>query len=140
MSGATQPRRLRTVAALGVAIAALMTAGCGGGSSGKWEDVHSVTVTVARPGLPPPGGAPHTTEFTSASAVAQATAALNAHHIEQSSSSSSNNGCAGGAQIAITIVKHDGTSVRLSAYQCGGHTTGDVSGDLSGFLSAVGVS
>jgi hypothetical protein len=132
------PRRMRA-AALAVAIVAVVLAGCGGSSSSKWENLRSVSITVSRPGLPPPGGAPQTTAFTSASAVGQATAALNAHHIAQSSSSSSNNACAGGEQIDITIVKQQGSSVHLSAYQCGGQTTGDVSGDLSGFLSALGV-
>jgi len=137
VSAPIRPRRIR--AAIGaVAIGAVALAGCGGSSSSKWEGLRSVSVTVSRPGLPPPGGAPQTTLFTSASAVAQATASLNAHHIKQGSSSSSNPGCAGGEQIAITIVRQHGAPVHLSAYQCGGHTSGDVSGDLSGFLTSIG--
>jgi hypothetical protein len=119
---------------------ALVVAGCGGSSATVWKDLQSVRVTVTRPGLPPPFGAPHTTAFTSPRALARVTAALNAHHLSRVSSSSSSSGCAGGAQIAITIRRAQSGPVALSAYRCANQTSGNIGGDLPGFLSAVGIS
>jgi hypothetical protein len=119
----------------------LALAACGGSSSStQWKDVRNVTVTVARPGLPPPGGLPRTTAFTTSGELSRVTVALNAHHIHKLSSASSSNGCAGGATIAITIEQGGSAPVRLSAYQCANTTSGDVGGDLSGFLRTVGIS
>lgn len=118
---------------------ALAIAACGGSSSTTWKGLRSVTVTVSRPGLPPPFGRPHTTVFTSSSDISHVTAALNAHHITKVSPSSPN-GCAGGAQIAITITPEHSSPVNLSAYRCANQTTGNVGGDLPGFLSAIGLS
>ena len=129
--------RARVIACVG---SALVLAGCGGTSFTGWKNLQSVTVTVARPGLPPPGGLPHTTAFTSQAELARVTAALNALQIRKVSTASSTSGCAGGTQIAITITRAHGAPTHLSAYQCGGKTTGDIGGDLSGFLSEVGVS
>jgi hypothetical protein len=124
------------VGAFGLALAA-----CGGSSSSmQWNDVRHVTVTVARPGLPPPGGFPRTTAFATSGERSRVTAALNAHHIHKLSSASSNGGCAGGATIAITIEQGGSAPVQLSAYQCANTTSGDVGGDLSGFLRALGIS
>jgi hypothetical protein len=122
-----------------VSIASLLVvSSCGGGGSSSWKDLRAVRVTLSRPGIPPPGGLPHTTSFTSPSELAVVTAALNKHHIEQGSSSS-NDGCAGGENVAISITHADGSVTNLSAYRCAGQTTGEVSGDLLGFLNAAGV-
>ncbi len=127
--------------ALGAICVALALAGCGGGgsSSKQWSDLQTVRITVAQPGLPPPYGRPKTTSFTTASEVAHVTTELNAHHIAKATTSSSSNGCAGGFTIAIAIVPKSSSPTRLAAYRCANQTTGDVSGDLVGFLSSVGV-
>ncbi len=96
-------------------------------------------MTVSRPGLPPPGGLPQTTSFSSPSDVARVTTALNGHHIVKVSPSSST-GCAGGEQIEIKITPADSAAVDLSAYRCANQTTGNIGGDLPGFLSAISVS
>ena len=118
--------------------AALLIAGCGGVTHSSWSHLRSVRVTVAQPGLPPPFGAPKTTSFTTPTALANVTRALNAHHIDRSSQSSSP-GCAGGFTVLIVIVPQQSAPVRLTAYRCAGQTTGDVGGDLTGFLSAIDV-
>ncbi len=126
-----------------IAVAALLAclplAGCGGGPAPAWSGVRGVTVTVAQPGLPPPFGRPRTTAFTTPAEIAQVTAALNRNHIAQASSTSASNGCAGGTRIAIAIVPRVGSVKRLNAYRCANQTTGNVSGDLIGFLRSVGV-
>jgi hypothetical protein len=95
---------------------------------------------MAQPGLPPPYGLPKTTAFTSSGELARVTSLLNAHHIAQASSTSSSTGCAGGFQIQIVIVRTSGAPAKLSAYRCANQTSGNVSGDLVGFLKAIGVS
>jgi hypothetical protein len=118
----------------------LALSACGGGSSSSsWKGLRVMRVTVSRPGLPPPRGLPHTTTFTSRSALALVTAALNKHHIEKAASFSSNNGCAGGEVVQIAVNHGDGSVTNMSAYSCAGKTTGDVSGDVTGFLTAAGV-
>jgi hypothetical protein len=129
---------------LGVLCAGLLLAACGGSSSSSsaatgWRELSSVRVTVAQPGLPPPFGLPKTTSFTTAGELARVTTLLNAHHIAKALSSSSSSGCAGGFQIAIAIVPRGSAPVKLNAYRCANRTSGDVSGDLVGFLGAIGV-
>jgi hypothetical protein len=127
--------RPRLIAAV---VPALALAACGS-SSPRWKDVQRVTVTVSRPGLPPPGGTPRTTSFTTQADVAKVTAALNAPHIARASLSS-NALCAGGTQVAITITRANAATTHLSGYIYRGKTSGGIGGDVSGFLSAVGVS
>jgi hypothetical protein len=126
--------------ALAVIWAGLLLGGCGGGSSTRWIALRSVRITVAQPGLPPLYGRPRTSSFTTPGELAHVTAALNAHHIAKALSSSSIPGCGGGYQITITIVPEHSSPVQLSAYRCANQASGDVSGDLVGFLSSVGVS
>jgi hypothetical protein len=120
----------------------LLLASCGSSrhAATNWKNVESVTVTVSKPGLPPPGGLPHTTTFTTQADLTRVTNALNAHGIDKRPSPSSSGGCAGGAQIAITITEASAAPTHLSAYSCGGKVTGDAGGDVSGFLSAMGSS
>jgi hypothetical protein len=120
-------------------VSMLVLSSCGGGSSSEWKDLKAVRVTVARPGLPPPGGFPHTTSFTSHGELALVTAALNKHHIAKAGTASTNHGCAGGQIVAISITRADAGVTSLSAYRCAGKTTGDITGDLAGFLSAARV-
>jgi hypothetical protein len=102
-----------------------------------WRQLHSVHITVARPGLPPPYGQPKTKSFITPADVARVTGELNRHHIARQVPPTPNHGCAGGTTIAITIAKQHGASVNLNAYRCGGGRSGDVAGDLTGFLAAV---
>jgi hypothetical protein len=126
--------------ALGAICVCLVLGACGGGSSSsQWKDLQTVRVTVAQPGLPPPYGEPKTTSFTTQGQLTRVTTALNAHHITQASSTSTSNGCSGGFTIKIAIVPKSGTPTNLSAYRCAKQTTGDVSGDVTGFLSSIGV-
>ncbi len=120
----------------GVALLAL--SGCGSQSSNTWKDLRTVRVTVARPGLPPPGGLPRTTTFVTSSELARVTTALNKNHIVQRSATTSN-GCAGGQQVAITIVRRDGPPAAMIGYRCGGKTSGAIGGNLDGFLTAIGI-
>lgn len=64
---------------------------------------------------------------------------LNANHITGAASTTSSSGCAGGFQIAVAIAPRSSAPVKLSAYRCAGQTTGNVDGDLVGFLRAIGV-
>lgn len=125
--------------AIGAFLVGLVLAGCGGSSSPEWKDLRTVTLTVAQPGLPPPFSRPKTSAFSTAADVARVTTLLNSHHIAKASNPSANPGCAGGFTIAIVIVRRGSAPVRLSAYRCANQTSGDVSGDLVGFLQAIGV-
>jgi hypothetical protein len=109
------------------------------GSTTTWHGLKSVRVTVAQPGLPPPYGGPSTISFTTPQRLAQATAALNRYRISQRVPASESHGCAGGKQITIAIVRLSGQHLTLNAYRCGGQTTGGVDGDLTGFMSALGM-
>jgi hypothetical protein len=126
--------------ALGFLCAGLALTACGGSSSSQWKGLRSVRVTVAQPGLPPPYGSPKTTAFTSSGELARVTTLLNAHHIAQAASTSSSTGCAGGFKIEIVIVRAGAATTNLSAYRCANQTSGNVTGDLVGFLQAIGVS
>jgi hypothetical protein len=137
--------------ALGLVCAALLLAACGSsststsvsssasGSPTAWSGLRSVRVTVSQPGLPPPYGKPHTHVFTTPGPLARVTAALNAHHVARLTSPSTNSGCAGGYQIAIAIAGEHAAPVHLNAYRCANTTTGDIGGDLVGFLGSIGV-
>lgn len=120
--------------------AGLGLAACGGSSHPTWSQLRAVRITVAQPGLPPPYGAPKSTTFTTPAQLTRVTSALNAHHIAKASTTTPNPGCAGGFQIAIVIVPQHAGTVRLGAYRCANQDSGDIGGDLPGFLSAVGVS
>jgi len=126
-------------AALGVLTAELALAGCGASAPSGWRDLTSVKVSVARPGLPPPGGRPRITSFTSRPALEKITADLNVFHIRRLSSPTSNPGCAGGAQVRILITPRVGARTALSAQVCGGQVSGNLGGDLPAFLAEAGI-
>jgi hypothetical protein len=125
--------------ALVALVVAVAAAACGGGSSAEWKNLQSVRVTVAQPGLPPPFGRPRTTSFTSPAELARVTTLLNSHHIARVSATTPSTGCAGGFQIGIVIARQGSGPVDLSAYRCANQTSGNVKGDLVGFLNAIGI-
>jgi hypothetical protein len=130
---------------LGALAVLIALAACGGSSSSSssasgWKNLSSVRVTVAQPGLPPPYGRPKTTAFTTAAQVARVTGLLNAHKIAKAAATTPSSGCGGGYQIGLVIVPQGATPVRMNAYRCANTTSGNINGDLVGFLKAIGVS
>ena len=71
--------------------------------------------------------------------LARAASLLNTHRIARASSTTSSSGCAGGFKIGIVIAPRSSAPMSLNAYRCASHTTGNVDGDLVGFLQAIGV-
>jgi hypothetical protein len=127
----------------GVALAVsvvLILAACGASSPTAWGGLQRVRVTVSQPSLPPPGGRPRTSTFSSGLRLIRARAALIAYRIHHTSAKRPGGGCAGGIQIALTIEQQHQAPLRLQAYRCAGSMTGDVGGNLTGFLSALGIS
>ena len=137
-SGAELVRRELAVVPLALAIIA-GGAGCGSGGSGPstWSHLRSVQISVAQPGLPPPGGAPHVTSFTSAAEVATVTRQLNAAPHRRGRRSRLQ-------RLCRRVLDPDrdraelGRRSTLSSTRCGGTTFGGIAGDLPGFLSSVG--
>ncbi len=123
---------------LGLGVFGLALAGCGGGtSSSHWADLQRVTVSLSRP-LAPPLGGPFTKVYADAPDLTRVTVLLNRHHIVQLASPTSNAGCTGGYIVAMKITRKGSPPATLNAYRCANHTTGDVGGDLVGFLTALG--
>jgi len=85
--------------------------------------------------LPPPYGTRHTV-ITSADFLADFARALTVHHIALRSPPTTAAGCTGGVQYTV-VLKRRGSSRRttLSAYSCAHTITGNMSGDVSGFLA-----
>jgi hypothetical protein len=132
--------RGRTPTLIGLsALAATAIAACGSSSDTTWSHVTKVTVLAQTAGVPPaPGGGPTPVVFSSPQQLKTVTAALNANHIHEGSNQTEN-GCAGGQQIAIVITQRGGKKTKLGAYRCAGSTTGDVGGNLAGFMKQIGV-
>ena len=104
----------------------------------RWSELESAKVTVSQPGLPPPGGTPETTTYTTHSELARVTKALNANHIAKRSESRQSKGCTGGREVEIKIVRvAEPTHVAIHAYLCAGRQYGDANGDVEGFLAAL---
>ncbi len=130
---------VRTARRFGWLVTVGLIAACGGTSAVRWGQLRGARVTVAAPGLPPPGGLPRTTVFGDGQ-LTKVQTALNANHISQRASSKANNGCAGGYTVAVTITERKSSRVQMSAYRCANTTFGNIGGDLPGFLAAIGVS
>jgi hypothetical protein len=119
----------------------LLFAGCGGGDDqARWSGLRSVTIKVETPSIPEPEGSPGPTPktFAKPGQLRRVTAALNDHDIRQVDEVEGEPGCSGGTEIAISIVEAGGGRTALHAYDCGDEISGDVGGDLTGFLAAVG--
>ena len=124
-----------------VALALALASSSAAAALTPWHDLRSVSVTVSNGSLPPPDGKPRTTTFLGARRLQRAQAALNAHHITRlAKTTAGTGGCTGGANVTITIVTHNYTRLRMSAYECGNGTSGNIGGDLPGFLRAAGIS
>lgn len=105
-----------------------------------WSDLTRVTVDVDQPGVPTPPGTKNTpTTFTTPGQLMTVTKALNANHIAEAAHTTTSSGCSGGIQIEITIVQRHHKPTDLSAYRCAETTTGDIAGNLTGFLKQIGV-
>ena len=128
-------RRLLLLIGLGCA---LTVAACGGSStSSHWAELSHVTVTMSRP-LPPPYGGPFTKVYADAPELTRVTVLLNRHRIVQLASTSTNAGCAGGYNVTISITRKGSAPTALTDYRCAGHDSGNVGGDVVGFLTALG--
>ena len=99
--------------------------------------LRAATITVQNGSLPPPAGRAHVYRYTTRAAVAKVKRALKANHIAARHPTSSA-GCAGGLSVSLKLVGR--TTRKLSAYECGGHNYGAIAGNVTGFLSAVGIS
>jgi hypothetical protein len=99
--------------------------------------LRSATITVQNGSLPPPYGRAHVYRYTTRAAVAKVKRALKANHIAARRPTSSV-GCAGGLSVSLKLVGR--TTQKLTAYECGGHSYGGIAGNVTGFLSAVGIS
>jgi hypothetical protein len=109
-------------------------------TTAHWHNLRSVSVTVAHPSLPPPGDKPHTTSFTPGHGLRRAERALNRNDITRLAKARQGSpGCAGGYVVAIRIVKHNSSSVKMGGYRCGTTTSGHIGGNLPGFLRSLGV-
>lgn len=110
-------------------------------SAPPWSSLQSVTVTVAQPGVPPPGGLPKTTELSSPDQVQQATAALNEFKIGVARHAKSPKGCAGGRTVRIVIVRKatPDSKTTVRAYLCANKQYGKAKGDVAGFLTELGL-
>jgi hypothetical protein len=134
------PRRIALSALAALASAGL--AACGNSNSDTaWSNVTRVTIGAVQPSVyTPPGTKPHPVVFSTPQQLKTVTRALNANHIHKLSHAASNNGCAGGVQITIVIAQQGKQTTKLGAYRCGTSTTGDIAGNLTGFLTRTGVS
>jgi hypothetical protein len=105
-----------------------------------WSDLTRVSVDVDQPSVAPVPGVKNTpTTFTTPAQLKTVTNALNANHIRKATHTTTSNGCAGGIQIEIKITQRHQRRTDLSAYHCGTTVTGDIAGNLTGFLKRIGV-
>jgi hypothetical protein len=101
-----------------------------------WSHLRSATVTVQNGSLPPPYGRAHVHRYTTPTAVAKVTKALNAQHIARRHPATSG-ACVGGYNVTLKLVGR--TTQTLTAYECGGHNYGGIAGNVRRFLSALGI-
>jgi hypothetical protein len=112
----------------------------GQAATADWSDLTRVSVDVDQPSVQKPPGTKNTpTIFTTPAQLRTVTNALNANHIRKADHTTTSNGCAGGIQIAIKITQRHQRRTDLSAYHCGNTVTGDIAGNLTGFLNRIGV-
>ena len=96
--------------------------------------VTSITVTSVRSSLPPPGNTPQVQTYTAAQ-LPHLGQLLTQHHIIQLLQPIPiDGGCTGGTDITVTLTHADGSDSVLHVYSCGGKVTGNLGGDVTGFL------
>lgn len=106
-----------------------------------WSGLTRVSVNVDQPSVQTPPGTKHgPTTFTTPAQLTTVTRALNANQIRKAQHTTTSNGCAGGIQIEVKITQRHHRRTALSAYHCGNTVTGDIAGNLTGFLKQIGVS
>jgi hypothetical protein len=87
--------------------------------------------------LPPPYGSAQGV-LTSSAALAGFRKAVASDHIGLTTPATSNSGCTGGVQYTVVLEMSGGKpTTTLNAYNCGGQITGNITGDVPGFLAYV---
>jgi hypothetical protein len=150
----TNLRRITTI--LAIAATATTAAACGSSSSqsstqtkahahhhhaARWSGLTHVSVEVSQPSVAPVPGAKHgPTKFTTPAQLKKVTKALNAEHIHKAAHTTRSNACTGGVVTNITIAQHHHGVTHMSSYHCANKITGNIAGNLTGFLKRVDVS
>jgi hypothetical protein len=76
--------------------------------------------------------------LTSAASLATFRKAVASDGIGLSGTTTSSDGCAGGIEYTVVLVRSGGKgSTTLDAYDCGGQITGNMTGNVSGFVAYV---
>jgi hypothetical protein len=105
-----------------------------------WSGLTRVSVDVDQPSIAPVPGQKNTpTTFTTPAQLTTVTKALNANHIRKAQHTTTNDGCTGGIEIAIKISQRHHGRTDLNAYHCAKKITGNIAGNLTGFLNQIGV-
>jgi hypothetical protein len=105
-----------------------------------WSGLTRVSVDVTQPSVAPIPGAKHTpTTFTTPQQLTTVTKALNDNHIRKADHTTQNNGCTGGIVIQIQVTRGQRRTTNLNGYHCAKTITGDIAGNLTGFLKQIGV-
>ena len=115
-------------------VAAATIAGCG--SPVDTSNLTQVQMSSSQ-ALPPPYGSAQAV-LTSATSLATFRKAMSSDGIGLSGTATSSDGCAGGTEYTIVLVRSGGKgSTTLNAYDCGGQITGNMTGNVAGFLDYV---
>jgi hypothetical protein len=106
-----------------------------------WSGLTRVSVDVDQPSIAPIPGVKNTpTKFTTRGQLRTVTKALNANHIRKADHTTTDYGCTGGIEIAIKISQRHEGRTDLNAYDCANKITGNIAGNLTGFLKQIDVS
>jgi len=145
-------RSCKGTALLALAVIAVLLLGCGGAHSSseeadhpRWRGLHAVAVSVHTAGSPvSPGPAesggsrPGIRTFSGQGQLRVVAETLNEHDIRRIVPVKEDHRCTGGTEIRLRITRADDKSIALSAYRCAGAVSGDIGGDLNGFLASIG--
>jgi hypothetical protein len=105
-----------------------------------WSGLTRVSVDVDQPSIAPvPGVKNVPTKFTTRAQLQTVTRALDANHIREASHTTTDYGCTGGIEIAIKITQRHHGRTDLNAYDCAKKITGNIDGNLTGFLNQIDV-
>jgi hypothetical protein len=128
--------RWRSLLPLGLLAAALVAA-CGPyGNPLDTSDLTRVQMSSYQ-ALPPPYGSAQGV-LTSYAALAGFRKVVASDHIGLTTPATSNSGCTGGVQYTVVLEMSGGKpTTTLNAYNCGGQITGNITGDVPGFIAYV---